>query len=126
MSDSEEELLLLCYLRNSMIASEIKSKMGPSSPEQNTVKVIEKVKKKQKPRLRPWMSDRIQEANHLFGQYALIKELSSEEDKILKNLNISAKDFYEILHLIKDDIMKKTMSFRRPIPPEARLSITLR
>lgn len=124
MSDSEEEFLLLCYLRNSLIANELRMKL--SRGEIGT-KVIPKRKRKRnsKLRLRPKFSEKIVECNRVFGRFGLAKALSLEDDQIMRNLNMPVADFYEILDLVKDDITKEHTS-NEAIPPETRLSITLR
>lgn len=127
MSDSEEEFLLLCYLRNSLIAQEIRMRL--SMGEIGTKEISNRRRKRKRTsriKLRPWVNEKIKECNRLFGPYGLAKELSLADDQIMRNLNMPAADFYELLDLIKDDIKKKGTLARDPIPAETRLSITLR
>lgn len=127
MSDTDEEFLLLVYLRNSLLADEIRMRLNRG---EIGTKEIPKGKRKRKnsntEKLRPRVNEKIKEYNRLYGTYGLAKELSLEDGQFMRNLNIPAADFHELLDLIRDDIKKKTTLARDPLPPEARLGITLK
>ena len=79
-----------------------------------------------KRRRRFWIHPTIQRRQKLGEYHRLIKELESDDERFKQYFRMTKQQFYDILHLIENDIVKKMTTFRRPIGAAERLAITLK
>lgn len=56
----------------------------------------------------------------------IFNEIKSDDTKFFNYMRMSKTSFYELLHILENDLLKKNTWMRNSIPPEEKLVITLR
>ena len=62
-----------------------------------------------------------------YGTLNLVREAAmADEEMLFRYMRISPHNFEYLLSLVAPNLTKQTTNFRKPIPPQLRLSVTLR
>lgn len=77
-------------------------------------------------RKRKWVHE-VNTKRNEYGEYHhLMKQLRGDETKFIEYFRVNITQFDSILHIIKDDIEKKNLNYRKSISAEERLAVCLR
>ena len=99
--------------------------VGTSCSEDECLAVMAFALTKRKRKHKMWVRSAF--ANKEKSCYNLIKELSMwDHEMYFRYMRMSPSRFEHLLTLIAPKITKKTTNYREPIPPDQRLSLTLR
>ena len=99
--------------------------VGTSSSEDECLAVMAFALTKRKRKHKMWVRSAL--ANKEKSCYNLFKELSMwDHEMYFRYMRMSPSRFEHLLTLIAPKITKKTTNYREPIPPDQRLSLTLR
>lgn len=86
----------------------------------------EEVSKKKKRKKAMWIHD-ICKRRHSDSEYnTLFENLQRDETKFFQYFRMSCQKFYELLDILRPELLRQNTRFRRAIPPEERLAVCLR